>query len=86
MLGRRPSGGGWGLSINVRFQSSTSFKPPRQQPLAAGCSSLSNEGNHEDAERAQIIVTVSALLGCAREDCSLFKLSYRSKALCGVSF
>src|SRR5262245_40486629 len=33
MLGRRPSGGGWGLSTNCS-EPSSAFEPPRQQPPA----------------------------------------------------
>jgi len=47
MLGRGPSRGGCKLSLQ-RFDSETetlpAFEPPRQQPPAAACPSLSKEG------------------------------------------
>ena len=46
MLGRRPSGVVAGLSTKATLWALNGFEPPRQQPLAAVCPSLSKEGSN----------------------------------------
>ena len=46
MLGRTPSGVVAGLSTKATLWALNGFEPPRQQPLAAVCPSLSKEGSN----------------------------------------
>ena len=46
MLGQGPAGLLRTLVPALRFETLLAFEPPRQQPLAAACPSLSKEGSH----------------------------------------